>query len=384
MTSEKGKHEPIVFVQEAIDYRITGSRRWENLTGQEQDEYILACFMGEAARLGLERKLDLLDRTASSVADGLLGPFRQYDINTGEAHYQPETPDRALRVLLMRMAVLHDTPLGERLSRARSRHARTEGRADQYLSDPKLRFYNVGPRGMAGLEILDDKDYGGLAPVNPYEGEWNDWAALEVQQGKELEALKNERWEREMALPPPPSIEPTPFPAAAEIVTDSTAPAPRSWRQRWRPRGRAGLLASLVLMGVVGALFSPDSVLAIPVGILFWASTIAFVVSLIGERPRYALGEIIFLVGIVVWLGASLLLTVAGLTWWFNATPRVIGIVLFPLAAPPAVFLYPFYKLFADGNMRPLMTVAVALLAAFVIIPIGRRLRHPPGASLFP
>jgi hypothetical protein len=248
MTSQKDKGEPIVFVQKAIDYNITGSRSWEDLSGQEQDEYILACFMGETARLGIEQKFDLLDRTASSVADGLLGPFRQYDINTGQAHYLPESPDRALRVLTMRMAVLRDTPLGERLSRARSRRAHGKEGTDEYLGDPKLRFYSVGPRGMVGLHVLDDKDYGGLAAVNPYQGAWNDWSALELQQGKELHALKNERWESEIAASAPHRIARTPLPATPQIADQLPTPLVASAKRSRAPVVVAGAMLAWALL----------------------------------------------------------------------------------------------------------------------------------------
>ena len=212
MALREDEREPRVFVQEAVDYGITGTRCWTDLSGSEQDEYVLGCFMGEGARLALEKRLDLLDRTASSVTDGLLGSFRQYDINTGEAHYQPESPDRAQRVLTIRMAVLRGTPLGERLSRARARQSSGSVSAEEYTRDPKLRFYSVGPREMVGLHVLDEEDHGGLPAVNPYEGQWNDWATLEAQQAKELQALKDERWEHEMAAPLLPPSEPAALP----------------------------------------------------------------------------------------------------------------------------------------------------------------------------
>ncbi|MEP7367450.1 MAG: hypothetical protein ABI972_29675 [Acidobacteriota bacterium] len=208
MALPENNRAPRILFQKAVDYRITGTRSWTDISRSEQDEYLLGCFMGEALRLALEKRLDLLDRTASSVADGLLGPFRQHDINTGEAHYRPESPDRAQKVMVLRIAVLRDTPLGVRLSRARARQLGGSANAAESAQDPTLHFYSVGHPDMVGLHILDEADYGGLPAVNRYKGKWNDWSALEAQQAKELQALKDERWEQEMAAPSLPRSAP--------------------------------------------------------------------------------------------------------------------------------------------------------------------------------
>jgi hypothetical protein len=213
---EEGSEE-IIFVQQAFDYQITGSRRWEDLAGWEQDEYLLTCFNGEAERQALEKRLDLFDRVASSIADGLLGPFRQYDLQTGTSHFQPESPARVQLILRIRMAMLRDTSLGKRLSIARARQPRGRLRVEKYAEDPILKFYSVGPRGTPGLEILSEDAIGGILGIGPYRGSWNDWDALELHQAREYEAARNERWEREMAASHPSQAPSVTQPAIAPV-----------------------------------------------------------------------------------------------------------------------------------------------------------------------
>ena len=190
----------IEFFQRAIDYGIRGCRHWSDLNGREQDEYIWACFEGEAARIAAEERLQLLDRIAMTVADNLLGPFRQLDDSDGCAHYQPEGPARVGWVLLLRMVALRGTPLGDRLVAAdRRRRGRPEGVS--YNGDPELRFEYIGSSQMRGLEIMAEESFGGYIGIDPYRGAWNDWTALELQQAREIQQAKLERSHREMNSP---------------------------------------------------------------------------------------------------------------------------------------------------------------------------------------
>lgn len=187
-----------VFGQEAIDYDIRGSRHWSDLRGSEQDDYIWACFEGESARVASEARLQLFDRIAATVADNLLGPFRQLDVADGYAHYQPENAARVERVLWLRMTALKGTPLGDRLSAALSRR-RSRSQEVSYADDPKLRFEYLDFKRTRGLEIMAEESFGGYIGVDPYRGAWNDWAALELQQSTEIQESRQERWEREIA-----------------------------------------------------------------------------------------------------------------------------------------------------------------------------------------
>jgi len=184
------------FTQDAIEYDVRGTRRWTDLSGKEQDEYILACFQGEATRAKAEQRLDLYDRIAASIAGSLLGVFYQYDDASGVSHYEPEDSARAERVTTIRASVLSDTILGKRLRLALSRRRVA---SPDYSQDPQLIVYSVAP-ATAGMEILSEACTGEFVelPTTASYKNWNDFAALEVMQGQHLQQRKDEHWNRQM------------------------------------------------------------------------------------------------------------------------------------------------------------------------------------------
>jgi hypothetical protein len=216
-------HKYDIFVQEAIDYGILGSRHWSELKGWEQDEYIRACFEGESARAAAEERLQLLDRIAGTVADNLLGPFRQLDIEDGSAHYQPEDSARVDRVLSFRMVALKGTVLGDRLSVARNRRRSRPQEDSTYAEDPQLRFEYLDFQRTRGLEIMAEESFGGYAGVDPYRGAWNDWEALELQQAKEIQQSQLERRKHEVGAPATLRAKPT-VPASTLATEPPLAP----------------------------------------------------------------------------------------------------------------------------------------------------------------
>ena len=190
-----------VFIQEAIDYGIVGSRHWSDLKGWEQDEYIRACFQSESARAAAEKRLQLFDRIAGTVADNLLGPFRQLDDGDGSAHYQPEDSARVDRVLSLRMVALKGTALGDRLSVALNRQGSQPQEDSAYADDPQLRFQYLDFKRTRGLEKMAEESFGGYVGVDPYRGAWGDWKALELQQARKIQQIRLDRLEQEARAP---------------------------------------------------------------------------------------------------------------------------------------------------------------------------------------
>lgn len=163
------------FVSYAIDYGVTGSKGWAELSTARQDEYLLACFAGEAVRAAAEKRLGLYDRAAGSLAQHLLGVYQQYDINEGIAHYQPPTPRVSAGVLERRRRVLAGTKLGKRLDAALDR---AEGRQVAHADD-ELTFYSVA-LAAKGMDVLDEscsRDSGWMVPHSFIH--WNNFEALD-------------------------------------------------------------------------------------------------------------------------------------------------------------------------------------------------------------
>jgi hypothetical protein len=205
--------------QRPHDYGVTGTRLWGDLSGKEQDEYVLACFQGEAKRAETEKRFDLYDRTGRSIAEALLGVFYQYDYYAGVSRFEPGEAIRAERVTLIRSAALDGTLLGDRL---RLTLTRRHVSVPEYSKDPRLKFYSVAP-ATPGMEILDAKctgDFIESPPADSYKS-WNDFPALELMQVEYLELRKREGGElmrkTAMAKEPARSIPQPPAPIASPV-----------------------------------------------------------------------------------------------------------------------------------------------------------------------
>lgn len=175
---------PTFVSQGPIDYGITGSRRWQDLGLHEQDEYLLACFDGERARQRAEARLQLFDRAGGSLADGLLGLYRQ---RVGEvARYEPGTPEQAREVLALCREALGHTPLGRRLAAAVERQ-----RGKMPVSSPELEFYSVAP-AVAGMEVLSETCCGqrSYEALDEWPHEVNNFELLHRAQRRRLPARR--------------------------------------------------------------------------------------------------------------------------------------------------------------------------------------------------
>jgi len=118
---------------------LTGSRHWYDLTGPQQDEYLLSCFKGENARRGVESKFDIYDRVAGSIAHFLLDSY---------LGFEPADDREAFAVQVRRILNLKNTLLGERLIKAIGRREliESEGVAPEdfdYSQDPMLFFEHL-------------------------------------------------------------------------------------------------------------------------------------------------------------------------------------------------------------------------------------------------
>src|SRR5438552_1583712 len=91
---------------------LTGSRHWYDLSGPEQDEYLLSCFKGEEVRLATQTKFDIYDRIASSIAHFLLEDY---------LGFEPSHQKESLVVQVRRSNALRKTLLGNRLIAAIAR-----------------------------------------------------------------------------------------------------------------------------------------------------------------------------------------------------------------------------------------------------------------------
>ena len=103
---------------------LTGDRHWYDLSGPEQDIYLLSCFEGEAERLRTERKLGLYNFIATSIAYFLLS--ERYDLHGRDAALLARLGlksgrRRGLIMLEFSMSLLKNTLLGTRLTMAIAR-----------------------------------------------------------------------------------------------------------------------------------------------------------------------------------------------------------------------------------------------------------------------
>lgn len=181
----KHAEPPDLYVSWPTEYDIRGTRRWDELTEAEQDEYLVACFQSDAKRAEIEIKTGLYDRVAGSIAGHLLGFYQQFDDQTGEARYAPPTPRIANHVLELRRRVLKGTALGARLDAALDR---AEGKHVPTGSLEDLSFYSVAP-SERGMEILDEKcsdDAGWMVPTGF--NKWNDFDELDRLHYRETSA----------------------------------------------------------------------------------------------------------------------------------------------------------------------------------------------------
>jgi uncharacterized protein DUF6804 len=145
----------------------------------------------------------------------------------GGAGYAPENEARAERVMMLRLVALKGTPLGARLFEARMRRRLKDTRFDDatYKDDPQLSFQFLNFQKTPGLEMLAEETFGGYVGVDPYMGRPNDWPALELQQAREIEQAKLERWDRESREAPAPPVHEMSTPAPIR-TSPGAAPVP--------------------------------------------------------------------------------------------------------------------------------------------------------------
>lgn len=195
---------------------LTGSRHWYDLSGPEQDEYLLACFKGDRGREQTEQKLDLYDRIAISIAHFLL------DDHLG---FEPESPEQGLAVQVRRTLALQNTLLGERLMKALGRREVIEADgaspgAFDYSQDPMLFFEPLDFAGTRGFETLSFECIKKFEVSKKEEEE--EWRKLSAEQRREAtERIKRtfDDLTRTSAAPranPPPAAKPSTVNTSAE------------------------------------------------------------------------------------------------------------------------------------------------------------------------
>lgn len=237
------RNPPNLLVSWAIDYNVQGSKRWDELTETEQDEYLVACFESEATRAHKELKLGLYDRAAGSIADHLLGVYRQFDGSSGTTHYSPPTPRIAARVLELRSRVLSGTILGARLEAALRR---IEGKHAEPEVIQDLIFYSVAP-SEKGMEILDEECSGDTAWGVPIGfNKWNNFDELDRLHYRETsarwKAAREESIDRTLAEsqqifqanaeanpPAAPEVSPVPAGLAPKTIPDASSSTTSKW-----------------------------------------------------------------------------------------------------------------------------------------------------------
>lgn len=242
------------FVSWAIDYHVTGTRSWPELSTAEQDQYLLACFKGDARRAEAEKRLGLFDRAANSVAQHLLGVYHQYDIDNGVARYEPPTPRVAAGVLERRRRVLAGTDLGARLDaaldRAEGKHVESAG--------PELKFYSVAPAAL-GMEVLDERcsDDTGWTVPHGFD-QWNNFDVLDrlhyQHTSRTWQKQQEENFDRalhESRVQFDANQNSPPVPVAEELGQPTEASAPLS--NIGRPSNSVYLLAGAAVGVLAGA-----------------------------------------------------------------------------------------------------------------------------------
>lgn len=199
---------------------LTGSRHWYDLSGPEQDEYLLACFKGDRVREQTERKLDLYDRIAISIAHFLL-----------DDHFglEPKSPEQALAVQIRRTLALQNTLLGERLVKALGRREvidadRVSPGAFDYSQDPMLFFEPLDFAGTRGFETLSFECVKKFE-ISKKEAD-DDWRKLSAEQRRQV----TERIERSFDdLTRTSTVAPANARAPRNARTVSTSPEHLIW-----------------------------------------------------------------------------------------------------------------------------------------------------------
>jgi hypothetical protein len=129
---------------------LTGSKHWYDLSGPQQDEYLLACFKGESVRSEVERKFDIYDRIAFSISHVLLD----------RVDFQPADEKEALTVQVRRTLALKNTLLGERFLNALGRRSVMDRDSNvapddfDYTFEPMLFFDHLDLARTRGFESL--------------------------------------------------------------------------------------------------------------------------------------------------------------------------------------------------------------------------------------
>ena len=217
---------PATLARAEAEVRFTGTRHWYELSGTEQDEYLLSCFKGEATRLATEQRVDLYDPIARSIAHFLLDD--RYEI-------EPAEEREALEIRFCRTLALQNTLLGRRLIKAIVRAevtAKSLGALHRfdYSQDPMLFFEHLDLFAKTrGFEMLS------FACVEDF---------------KESERTSTEEWE---ALPPSERERATTewgnvVAECAPIPTQRATPAPTLSRHSWSKRFKKRIRISFSLI----------------------------------------------------------------------------------------------------------------------------------------
>lgn len=172
---------------------LTGSRHWSDLSGVEQDNFLLACFDGLPRRKEIENEFKLYDRIAASISHDLLGDKF--------FNFTPQTTEQREKLIAARAFDLKDTLLGERLLRAIARvdMLRTQKLGGEYYEgDPLLFFEYLDAQKTRGFEYLSPLCTQSVVELEKEsEQEWNRMSITERDQ-----AIKDLATEMEGRLEP--------------------------------------------------------------------------------------------------------------------------------------------------------------------------------------
>lgn len=229
--------QPVEFVSYGHTPDITGSRGWFELTGWEQDEYIMACLQGEMYRAEAAERLDLFDRTAWSLARALLGPLTgdETGLTTSYTPFDEATRDRVLRE---RVLSLNGTLLGERLKLARARRAVTtnpdQAKLLDYDFDPMLFFQSPPGHPQPGMAILDEETCLGRFgdSTRGAEAEWRSLTRVQQEEAVADMVLAADTFQRAQDGTPVSLVRAYGAPPTAKPTTPATPPGPRT--PRWK------------------------------------------------------------------------------------------------------------------------------------------------------
>lgn len=156
---------------------LTGSRHWYDLSGAEQDQFLISCFSGPAARSEIEKSLNLYDRIALSLAHDLLSDLFY--------NFTPKTVEQGEQLIARRSYDLQDTLLGERLMRAIARKEMMRNQhlgGEYYNDDPLLFFEYLDAQKTRGFEYLSPVCTQSISQLkNEDEAEWKRMSPAERQ-----------------------------------------------------------------------------------------------------------------------------------------------------------------------------------------------------------